>query len=73
MELNSPPLRERTIQWADPECFDVARKTMSGLDFLKAALEGKLPMPPFAELLGFVFDEVEDGRVVGSFTPQEFL
>jgi len=73
MEQKSLAERERTIRWANPECFAVALEAMSGLDFLRAALEGKLPLPPSAKLLGFAFTEVEEGRVVGTFTPQESL
>ncbi len=44
-------------------------KAMSGLDFLRAILEGRLPAPPIAEAMNFGFREVEHGRVVFTGTP----
>ena len=37
---------------------------MSGLDFMKGILEGRLPAPPISERMGYVLHEVEEGRVV---------
>lgn len=43
--------------------------SMSGLDFLLAIKEGRLPAPPIAKLLGFDLIEVEKGRAVFSGKP----
>lgn len=37
---------------------------MSGLDFLRAIVEGRLPRPPISRALRFHITEVEEGRVV---------
>ena len=42
---------------------DVLR-SMSGLDFITAILEGRLPAPPISETLDFAMTEAEAGRVV---------
>ena len=33
-------------------------KSMSGIDFLRAIVAGKLPAPPIADTLGFAITEV---------------
>ena len=38
--------------------------SMSGLDFMRAMLEGRLAGPPIAGLMGYEAQEVEEGRVV---------
>jgi uncharacterized protein (TIGR00369 family) len=43
--------------------------SLSGLDFLQRIADGRLPVPPIAELLGFRPVEVESGRVVFAATP----
>ena len=37
-------------------------KSYDGLGFLQAIIDGTLPQPPIAELMGFHLIEVEDGR-----------
>ena len=44
---------------------------MSGLDALRAIAAGRVPPPPFAELLNFALVEVEEGRAVFEGTPGE--
>ena len=43
---------------------------MSGLDFMRGILEGRLPAPPIAGRLEYRLDAVEDGRVVFRGTPR---
>lgn len=45
---------------------------MSGLEFLRAILEGELPAPPIAALMGLRAEEVEEGRAVFSARPAEY-
>jgi len=52
-ESASPPLRHRTVRWADPAGLAVARRAQSGLDFFRAIASGVLPQPPIYDLLGF--------------------
>jgi len=44
----------------------------SGLEFLIAMREGRIPAPPMAVLMGFELDAVEHGRAVFAVTPEEF-
>jgi len=41
-----------------------AVKSLSGLELLRAALEGRLPVAPMAALMNMGFAAVEEGRVV---------
>ena len=44
-------------------------RKLSGLEFLAAIRDGRLPAPPIAKLLGFDIVEIEKGRVVFAGTP----
>jgi acyl-coenzyme A thioesterase PaaI-like protein len=56
--------RTRAVTWEDPLISARAGASMSGIEYLRAIAQGKLPPPPIALLLGFDIDEVEEGRVV---------
>lgn len=42
----------------------------SGLEFLRGIVDGKHPVPPIADLVGFTLTEVDFGRVVFHSTPE---
>ncbi|WP_424637885.1 PaaI family thioesterase [Embleya sp. AB8] len=63
--------RSRSYTWQDPTVSAAAVGTMSGLDFLREILAGRLPGPPIAETLAFALEEVEHGRAVFAATPGE--
>jgi uncharacterized protein (TIGR00369 family) len=65
--------RSRTYTWEDPIALRDAGAALSGLDYLKAVFEGKLPPPPIAATLDFTGAEVEVGRAVFVGQPAEFL
>ncbi len=56
---------ERPEDLADPATI----LSMSGLEFLRAVRDGRLPAAPIARTLGFTLEEVEDGRVTFRGTP----
>ncbi len=64
--------RSRTITWEDPLQTAAAAAEMSGLDYLQAIGEGRMPLPPIAELMGFDGIEVAEGRTVFHVTPGEY-
>jgi uncharacterized protein (TIGR00369 family) len=45
-------------------------KSMTGIDFLRAIVAGKLPAPPISATLGFAITEVSEGFVRFEMTPQ---
>jgi uncharacterized protein (TIGR00369 family) len=64
-------MRSLTVHWKDPSMLAQAARSMSGIDFLRALCDGRLPPPPIAELLGFKLIEVEPGHVVFEVLPAE--
>lgn len=56
--------RTRTVSWRDPAISANAVRTLSGLAFLQAIVNGDLPQPPIASLLNYRLSEVSAGRVV---------
>ena len=43
---------------------------LSGLEFMRGIVEGRLPSPPISQTMGYTLHSVEDGRVVFRGTPQ---
>jgi uncharacterized protein (TIGR00369 family) len=64
--------RSRTITWEDPHEAFAAAAGVSGIEYLRAIGDGRVPKPPIAELLGFEGIEVEEGRAVFAAVPQEY-
>jgi uncharacterized protein (TIGR00369 family) len=65
--------RTRTYSWEDPLALRDAGAGLSGLDYLRAVFERKLPPPPIAATLDFNGAEVEEGRAVFVGQPAEYL
>ena len=63
--------REKLVTWHDPMIAAKAAASLSGLEFLRAIRDGKLPPPPIAKLFGMAIREAEPGRVVFECTPDE--
>ncbi len=61
----------KTVEWYDPMITAAAASRMSGLEFLRAIMDGELPPPPIASLLGFRPSKIEFGNVVFEGTPDE--
>lgn len=67
--------QSRLVTWVSPRVFMDAVKSgrfKTGLDLLRAILDGSLPAPPIAELMGYGPVHFEDGRAVFECVPQEF-
>jgi uncharacterized protein (TIGR00369 family) len=63
--------RSKTIAWEDPAVLAAAGAERSGLEFLQAISEGRLPPPPIAQLIGAELVSVGEGEVVFRCTPDE--
>jgi uncharacterized protein (TIGR00369 family) len=63
--------RELTVTWSDPAALASAAASMSGLEFLQAIRDGRLPAPPIARLLGFRLVEVDTGHAAFEVVPGE--
>lgn len=64
--------RSRTYEWIDPMHTAHTGRSMSGYDFLKGLLDGRIPPPPIAETIGFRPSALEPGKVSFEFEPKEF-
>ena len=64
--------RTRSATWDDPAPGIVAARRMSGIEYLRAIARGEAPAPPFARLLGFELETIEEGRVSFVLEPAEF-
>ncbi len=64
-------MRTLTVSWDDAASLAKAGRSMSGLEFLRALVEGRLPPPPIAQLLGFTLVEVAPGHAVFECVPGE--
>ena len=63
--------RTLSVSWQDPRTSAEAARGMSGIEFLQAIRDGRLPAAPIAELLGMRLAEVEPGHAVFEVTPGE--
>jgi uncharacterized protein (TIGR00369 family) len=63
--------RSLSVTWADPAVLAAHAGAASGLDLLRAMLEGELPLAPIQSLLGYDLVEAEEGRVVFEGHPGE--
>lgn len=65
--MNEQATAQQTSRVAPPD----AVAMMSGLDFMRAIMDGAHPPPPMATLIGFDIVEAEEGRVVFSGLPTD--
>ena len=63
--------RTLEVRWEDPMALAEAARSMSGMDFLRAMREGKVPHPPICALMNYRLVEVEPGHAVFEGTPAE--
>ena len=63
--------RHISASWSDPAALAEAGRSMSGIEFLQAIRDGRLPAPPIAELLGFKLVAVDTGHAVFEVMPGE--
>lgn len=64
--------RQRTFTWSDPVAIAAAGAGVSGLEFLTAVTDGRIPPPPILKALDFDGVTFEEGRALFQLTPREF-
>ena len=67
------PKRSRNVSWEDPLVGAALALELSGLDYLRAIAEGRIPPPPIANLLGMSIVGIDPGRVAFSLDVGEHL
>jgi uncharacterized protein (TIGR00369 family) len=68
----APATRSRTYTWQDPAPGAAVGRRMSGIEYLYAIRDGRVPAPPFAMTLDMRLVEVEEGRAVFECEPAEY-
>ena len=63
--------RSKPVSWHDPLALAVAGAELSGREFLQAIIDGRLPPPPIATLIGAELVSVGEGEAVFRCTPDE--
>ena len=63
--------RHRDLSWQDPRELVRAAECRSGLEFLRAVVDGELSPAPFFPTLGIQLVEVEEGMAVFEGEPDE--
>jgi uncharacterized protein (TIGR00369 family) len=59
----STKARTRTITWDDPMAALSEGAALSGLEFIRAIFDGKLPSPPITATMGFTGGSAGEGKV----------
>ena len=65
--------RTRTYNWSDPRAIFGRWAELSGLELIRAMLDGTVPHPPMADTLGFRAIEASEGHAVFASEPAEWL
>jgi uncharacterized protein (TIGR00369 family) len=63
--------RTRTITWTDPQLTAAGAQGRTGLEFLRAIIEGAIPPPPITATLDFALVFAEEGLVRFQGAPDE--
>lgn len=63
--------RSKTVSWYDPAISATAGPSTTGREHLQAIIDGRLPVPPFAALVGARLHSVGDGEATFRCTPDE--
>jgi uncharacterized protein (TIGR00369 family) len=63
--------RSLTVSWQDPLAAFDAGKNLSGLEYMKEMIAGRIAAPPIMSLMGFRLAQVGDGLAVFECEPGE--
>ena len=65
--------RRRSVNWEDPMVGAALARTLSGIEFLRAIADGRIPPPPIVALLGMGLGDIAPGRVTFTLDVGEHL
>mgnify|MGYP001616420298 CR=1 FL=1 len=57
-------IRSLTVTWEDPLAAHAAGRALSGLDYMREMIAGRIPVPPIMQLLGYRLAQVAEGLAV---------
>jgi len=64
-------VRARTVSWEDPTVGAALAKTMTGLEYIRALIDGTVPAPPIVHLMNMTAVSAEVGSVTFTCDPDE--
>ncbi len=73
MSASAERVRTRTFTWSDPAEMAEAGAGLSGLEYMRAIVDGSVSRPPIAALMGFEIVDVSEGRARFAVEPQEWM
>jgi uncharacterized domain 1 len=65
------PRRQRTVSWPDPLAGAALIPTMSGLDYVRGMIDGRVPPPPIASLMNMRVVAADTGSTTFECEPDE--
>lgn len=68
-DADTDTTQSRLVTWQDPFPTLTASRSMSGLAYWRAVVDGQLPPPPISRLFQMGIVEAQDGRVTFTCTP----
>jgi uncharacterized protein (TIGR00369 family) len=71
MSAEDDVVRTRTISWEDPMIGADKARTMPGIEYLQAMIDGEIPPPPIVTLMGMTLESVASGTATFSCLPDE--
>ena len=63
--------RSLSVSWDDPQAAFAAGRALSGLDYMREMIAGRIAVPPIMKLLGYRLAEVAEGLAVFECEPAE--
>jgi uncharacterized protein (TIGR00369 family) len=69
--MSEETARSRVVSWEDPLIGAELAKSMTGLQYIRALIDGSVPPPPIVSLMNMRVVEAEMGRVVFTCEPNE--
>ncbi len=69
--LKEAKTRKRTIEWESQSGVEAQARRMSGAEFFDAMRRGKIPKPPFTQLIGIDMFDAGEGTFKMSLSPDE--
>jgi uncharacterized protein (TIGR00369 family) len=71
MTAQNDAVRTRTFSWEDPMIGADLARTMPGIDYLQAMIDGAIPPPPIVALMGMTLESVGPGTATFRCVPDE--
>jgi uncharacterized protein (TIGR00369 family) len=72
-EISEIATHTRSYRWSDPSVLAAAARELSGRALLQAVIEGRLPPPPIADLIGAELISIGEGEATFAMRAAEWM